>query len=79
MNKYSLEFIITTYNMTEKAIKVSLSEFGEGLEIQNCLNGEARGKDFKINLNTEDPTVIFDICSEFGRIKSMKVNEAGKP
>lgn len=70
-----MEFIITTYNITEEAIKASLTEFGEGLEIHNCQDCEGRGKDFKINMNTEDPTVIFDICSQFGRIKAVKINE----
>ena len=78
MHKYFLEFIITTYNITEEAIKNSLTEFGEGLEIHNCQDLEGRGKDFKININTEDPTVIFDICSQFGRIKTVKINEQGR-
>ena len=78
MHKYFLEFIITTYNITEEAIKNSLTEFGEGLEIHNCQGLECRGKDFKININTEDPTVIFDICSQFGRIKTVKINEQGR-
>lgn len=75
MPKFFLEFIITTYNASKDSIKNSLREFAEGLEIHDCLDSDASGRDFKINLNTEDPTVIFDICSQFGRIKSVKVNE----
>jgi dihydroxyacetone kinase-like predicted kinase len=77
MHKYFLEFIITTYNITEEAIKVSLTEFAEGLEIHNCQDTQGRGKEFKIHLNTEDPTMIFDICSQFGRIRTVKINEEG--
>jgi dihydroxyacetone kinase-like predicted kinase len=78
MYKYLLEFVITTYDITEEAIKNSLTEFGEGLEIHNCQEQETRGKDYKININTEDPTAIFDICSQFGRIKTIKINEQGR-
>jgi dihydroxyacetone kinase-like predicted kinase len=74
MHKYLLEFIITTYNISEEAIKNSLTEFGESLEIHNCQPSQGKGRDFKIHINTEDPTVIFDICSQFGRIKSIKIN-----
>lgn len=78
MHKYFLEFIITTYNTSEEAIKNSLTEFGEALEIHNCQDYKGKGKDFRININTEDPTMIFDICSQFGRIKTVKINEEGR-
>ncbi len=78
MPKFFLEFIITTYNASKDSIKNSLREFGEELEIQNFPGPDVSGRDFKIKINAEDPTVIFDICSQFGRIKSMKVNEEGK-
>ncbi len=28
----------------------------------------------KIKINTEDPAIIFDICSDFGRLKSVKID-----
>ena len=77
MHKYLLEFIITTYNTSEEAIKNYLKEFGEALEIYDCRKDEGKGKDFKININTEDPEMIFDICSQFGRIKTIKINKEG--
>jgi dihydroxyacetone kinase-like predicted kinase len=78
MHKYFLEFIITTYNTSEAAIKSSLTEFGEGLKINYCEDLQAKGKDYRINISTEDPTMIFDICSQFGRIKTVKINEEGR-
>ena len=52
-------------------------EFGEGLEISQLpKNGADKGENFKINLYTEDPTIIFDTCAQFGRIKSVKIDEA---
>jgi dihydroxyacetone kinase-like predicted kinase len=74
---YKLEFILHIYSVSAKTLKSSLAEFGDDLEITDfCQEAGAKGRDFKININTEEPTVIFDICSQFGRIKSIKVNEA---
>ena len=75
MLKYNLEFILNTYNTSADIIKNSLSEFGENLEITVCQDSNAKSKDYKINLNTEEPTVIFDVCSQFGKIKTIKVSE----
>jgi hypothetical protein len=33
------------------------------------------GKDFKLILKAHDPTMIFDLCGQFGRIRSVKVEE----
>ncbi len=35
---------------------------------------EKKGKKFRISLHTEDPTIIFDTCAQFGKIKSVKIN-----
>jgi len=75
MPKYRLEFILHAQKATLTIIKNSLSEFGEGLEISDCQDSEAKGKNFKININSEEPTVIFDICSQFGRLRSVKIDE----
>jgi len=75
IQKYSLEFILHTQKLSCRTIKTSLSEFGEVLAISNCKDSDTDTTDFKININTEDPTVIFDICAEFGRIMSVKVEE----
>jgi len=73
---YKLEFILHIYNTSAKTLKSSLSEFGNCLEIIDCCQDpQAKGRDFKINVNTEEPTLIFDVCSQFGRITSIKVNE----
>ena len=76
MNKFDLEFILNTYNATEKSIRDSLVEFTETLEIvkQEDPSGNLPF-DFKINLRCDDPTIIFDICGQFGRIKSVKIDE----
>ncbi len=33
-----------------------------------------KSQNLKIKINTEDPAIIFDICSDFGRLKSVKID-----
>jgi dihydroxyacetone kinase-like predicted kinase len=74
--RYHLEFVLNTQNISHKTLYNSLIEYGKGLEITPGMQDDSgKGKNFKINIETEDPTIIFDICSQFGRLKSVKVNE----
>jgi dihydroxyacetone kinase-like predicted kinase len=73
--KYRLEFILHTYNTSIEAIKNSLVEFGNSLEVSDSPKSAEKGNNFQISLNTEDPTLVFDICSQFGRIRSVKIND----
>jgi len=59
-----------------ETLKNSIVEFGEGLEISQIpQDNSIKSRDFKIRVYTEDPTIIFDTCAQFGRLKSIKVNE----
>ena len=73
--KFKLAFTLHTYNTTLEAVKSSLAEFGEELDISEVKDSAQKGKNFKININTEEPTLIFDLCSQFGRIRSVKAEE----
>ncbi|MCX5695752.1 MAG: hypothetical protein NTW18_03690 [Candidatus Omnitrophica bacterium] len=75
--KFKLGFILHTYNTTLEAVKSSLAEFGEKLDIAEVVDVGQKGKNFKINIATEDPTIVFDVCSQFGRIRSVKVEDEG--
>jgi hypothetical protein len=78
MQDFHLDFMLTTYDSTLKQINDALSGYGEGIDV--CASGSpdtAQGHVFKIRLNTKDPTLIFDICSQFGRITSARINEEG--
>ncbi len=77
LQKYRLEFILHTYDISIEAIKNSLVEFGESLEVSDSTKSVEKGNNFEISLNTEDPTLVFDICSQFGRIRSVKINDQG--
>lgn len=73
---FRLEFILRAHDTTAEAIKNSLTEFAQEIDIKEPPSGEAgRGENYAICLQTEDPTAIFDICAQFGRIRSAKVEE----
>jgi len=60
-----------------QTLKNSIVEFAEVLEIsQMSQDNTIKTRDFKIRVYTEDPTIIFDTCAQFGRLKSVKINEA---
>jgi len=75
--KYWLDFILRAYGESAQNIKSALSEFGEHLEIAEDAEGQGQARDYKIRIQTEEPTLVFDVCSQFGRIKSVKINEDG--
>jgi dihydroxyacetone kinase-like predicted kinase len=78
VSRYYLEFILNTQDVSRKTLHTSLIEYAEELEIIHFLPEDGgKGKNFKIQVHTQDPTVIFDICSQFGRLKSVKVTEEG--
>jgi dihydroxyacetone kinase-like predicted kinase len=72
ITKYSLEFILHTKNTSAKMIKSSLAEFGNDLVVDPCPD-HGESCNYKVNMITEDPTLVFDLCSQFGRIRSVKV------
>lgn len=76
MRKYCMEFILNMEALSLEPLRNSIVELGEGLEITQLPQaGDAKGSDFRINIYTEDPTVIFDTCAQFGRLKSIKIDE----
>lgn len=76
MPKYCLEFILNIPSGSVEALKNSIVELGEDLDISQVPEGdEAKDNDFKICIYTEDPTIIFDTCAQFGRLKAVKVQE----
>ena len=77
MPKYRLEFILNISDTsTKEHIKNSLVEFAEDIEISLLTpDNTARTYDLKIQMLTDEPTVIFDTCAQFGKIKSVKIDE----
>jgi dihydroxyacetone kinase-like predicted kinase len=77
ITKYTLEFILHAKDSSSKIIKNSLAEFGNDLIISQA-EAERQSCNYKVNMTTEDPTLVFDLCSQLGRIRSVKVGESSK-
>ncbi len=76
MNTYYLEFVLHTYHATLLEIKNALAEFGECLDVSETPpEPDIRGRHFKITVCAQEPTLVFDACAHFGRIKSVKVED----
>ena len=73
--KYTLEFVLHAKGSSPKAIKSALAEFGSDLVVSDCQK-HAETCNYQVNMITEDPTLVFDLCSQLGRIRSIKVHES---
>ncbi|MCK9432696.1 MAG: hypothetical protein PHQ84_03140 [Candidatus Omnitrophica bacterium] len=71
---YVLDFVLHARNSSPKAIRNSLAEFGTDLTVAECQEPQEHSN-YKISMVTEDPTLVFDLCSQFGRIRSVKIQE----
>lgn len=70
MSNYVVEFILCVQEYSIETVKNSISSLGDGLAVTNCLD---EASNYRIQINTQDPTIIFDTCAQFGRIKSVKI------
>ncbi|MBM3249903.1 MAG: hypothetical protein FJZ09_03530 [Candidatus Omnitrophica bacterium] len=75
MQKYRLEFILHSHNASVQSIRSSLAEFGEHCEISPLDPAASEGNNFRVNMDTEEPAMVFDLCSQIGRIRSVKIDE----
>ena len=75
ITKYVLEFILHAKDSSIKIIKNALAEFGSDLVVVDCQDQDERCN-YQVNMVTEDPTLVFDLCSQLGRIRSVKVHES---
>jgi dihydroxyacetone kinase-like predicted kinase len=74
MQKYRLEFILSTKDSPREEIRRSLAGLGENLIIAAAGEGVSTSGDLKICIHTDDPTLIFDASSQFGKLKSVKID-----
>lgn len=75
ITKYVLEFILHAKDSSVKIIKNALAEFGSELIVMEC-QGQGESCNYEVSMATEDPTLVFDLCSQLGRIRSVKVHES---
>ncbi len=77
---YSMEFVLQAgESATCSVIKNCLMEWVQDLEIlEEERNSDRQGRNFRVRMQVQDPTLIFDACAQFGRIKSVKIEEKGE-
>lgn len=75
ITKYALEFILHSKGTSPKIIKNSLAEFGNELVV-SLDSDQKENCNYRVSMITEDPTLVFDLCSQIGRIRSVKVQES---
>jgi len=77
MHRYYVEFILSADKGSGDTLQQALIECGENVEVISLPQSDShREHNFKIQINTIDPTIVFDRCAEYGRIKSVKINES---
>ena len=76
ITKYVLEFVLHAKDSSPKIIKNALAEFGSDLSVVTDCQKHTESCNYKVNMTTEDPTLVFDLCSQLGRIRSVKVHES---
>jgi len=74
-NKYRVEFIIQVYDTSFEALRDALEALGSDLILEQVEDGNGKAGIIRICIRTDEPHFIFDACSEFGRLKSVKIDE----
>jgi dihydroxyacetone kinase-like predicted kinase len=75
MQKYSVEFVLALEDCDINNLRSSLSEFSDEFKVFERKESKEGRQIINVSLIAEDPTAIFDICSQFGRLRSVKVDE----
>ncbi len=79
MQKFTLEFILNASNTSADLIMRSLMQAGEEAKVlRDSGQMGQESENFQVRVSTGNPTLIFDICSQFGRISSIKIDEKVK-
>lgn len=73
-NIYSVELILSGQGITTETIENQLRDLGRDIQI-NRQDDIENIDSFKIQINTEQPEIVFDTCSLFGRLSNIKVDE----
>ena len=75
---YDVEFILGGEDLSEQILKDYLKNLGKILEISHVSDGQSEPNAFKIHVQTENPHIVFDTCSLFGKLQRVKVEELKK-
>ncbi|MFC1675033.1 hypothetical protein ACFL1K_04015 [Candidatus Omnitrophota bacterium] len=75
MLKYRIDFVLRVSGYSTQELRDSIIEFGEDVKISPLSEDLGSGADFRIQVLSEEPGLVFDACAQFGRLKSVKIEE----
>lgn len=76
LRKFRMKFILGGRCLSEDMLRRALEDTGENLELSSAGEEDVCGETrIHVSLGTDDPELIFDICSQYGRIRSAKIEE----
>ncbi len=71
---YSLNFFLQAQNSDADLIRNALLEVGEDITVTSDDTAPDAGT-FQVQMRTREPTLVFDVCGQLGRITSVRVDE----
>ncbi len=74
VRSFRLEFMLQGTTATTHAVRESLAEVADSLFIEE-VPADNESKSLRITTTTSDPTLIFDVAAQFGRLGSVKIDE----
>ena len=63
------------YGASFEELRDCLTNLGDELNLDEIEDTNGKGRSIKIHIHTNDPHCVFDACSQFGRLKSVRVEE----
>ena len=72
---YHLEFVLQTKDARPEHLRSSLKGLVDVLDILPLEDTHGQGNNYKVQVKTKEPELVFDVCSEYGRLKSVKIEE----
>jgi dihydroxyacetone kinase-like predicted kinase len=73
-HNYSLKFFLQAHDADAAAICNALRDIGEDVVVTAGQTADRPGT-FEVQLFTRDPALVFDVCGQFGRIQSVRIDE----
>ncbi len=76
LRKFRMKFVLGGGCVSEDILRRALEGIGEDIELSLHKETNVPGESgIHVSLGTDDPELIFDICSQYGRIRSAKIEE----
>lgn len=72
---YEVNFILAGQGLSQDTLHDYLKDLGKDLEISVQPADQNKDNSLKIHIQTENPHLVFDTCSLFGKLDKVKIDE----